>query len=90
MGDNPLVGVNVIAELAERWAIRAEADIGGFGVGSDLTWNAQAVLTYRFTVLGHDAFAAAGYRALSWDYKNGGFAWDVTMSGPMIGAGMRF
>ena len=29
--------------LSERWAVRAEADIGGFGVGSDLTWNAQAV-----------------------------------------------
>lgn len=46
---DPLVGVNVIAELAEHWAIRGEADIGGFGVGSELTWNAQAILTYRFT-----------------------------------------
>jgi hypothetical protein len=37
-----------------------------------------------------DAFAGAGYRALHWDYEDGGFAWDVTMHGPMLGAGVRF
>jgi hypothetical protein len=87
---DPLVGVNVIAQVAEHWAVRAEADIGGFGVGSDLTWNAQAIVTYRFTVAGYDAFAGMGYRALYWDYQDGGFEWDVTMSGPMVGAGVRF
>ena len=87
---DPIVGVNAILRLSEHWGVRSEADIGGFGVGSDLTWNAQAVVTYGFTVWGYDAFAAAGYRALYWDYKDGGFEWDVTMSGPMLGAGVRF
>jgi hypothetical protein len=87
---DPLIGVNAILRLSERWAVRAEADVGGFGVGSDLTWNAQAALTYRFTAAGLDAFAGAGYRALHWDYEDGGFAWDVTMHGPMLGAGVRF
>ena len=84
------MGINAILRLSERCSLRSEADIGGFGVGSDLTWNAQAVAGYHFTVAGYEAFAAAGYRALYWDYKNGGFAWDVTMSGPMLGAGPRF
>lgn len=87
---DPLVGVNVIAQLAENWALRAEADIGGFGVGSDLTWNAQAIVTYRWTLAGYDVFAGAGYRALYWDYRDGDFEWDVTMSGPMLGGGVRF
>jgi hypothetical protein len=87
---DPLVGVNVSLGLAKRWSVRAEADIGGFGVGSDLTWNAQAALVYRFTAVGLDAFAAGGYRALSWDYQDGGFEWDVIMHGPMLGAGVRF
>ena len=87
---DPIVGVNAILRLSEHWGLRAEGDIGGFGVGSDLTWNAQAVVTYGFTVAGYDAFAAAGYRALYWDYQDGGFEWDVTMSGPMLGAGVRF
>jgi hypothetical protein len=87
---DPLVGLNVIAELSERWAVRAEADIGGFGVGSDLTWNAQAIVSYRWVVGGYDVYAGAGYRALYWDYQDGGFEWDVTMSGPMVGGGIRF
>jgi hypothetical protein len=87
---DPLIGVNAILRLSERWAVRAEADVGGFGVGSDLTWNAQAALTYRFTAAGLGAFAGAGYRALSWDYEDGGFGWDVIMHGPMLGAGVRF
>lgn len=87
---DPLVGVNVIAQLTENWAVRAEADIGGFGVGSDLTWNAQAIFSYRWAVAGYDVYAGAGYRALYWDYQDGGFEWDVTMSGPMIGGGVRF
>lgn len=87
---DPLFGVNVIAQLTERWGLRAEADIGGFGVGSDLTWNAQALLTYRWSFAGYDVFAGAGYRALYWDYQDGGFEWDVTMQGPVIGGGIRF
>jgi hypothetical protein len=87
---DPIVGFNLILHLSEHWGVRGEADIGGFGVGSDLTWNAQAVVTYGFTVAGYKAFAAAGYRALYWDYQDGGFDWDVTMSGPMLGAGVRF
>lgn len=87
---DPLVGVIVVAPLAERWSLRAEADIGGFGVGSDLTWNAQAILSYRWTVGGYDVLAGAGYRALYWDYQDGSFEWDVTMSGPLLGAAVRF
>jgi hypothetical protein len=80
----------VIAQVAERCAVRAEAGIGGFGVGSDQTWNAQAIVTYRWTMAHYEAFAGAGYRALYWNYHGGGFEWDVTTSGPMIGGGVRF
>ena len=32
----------------------------------------------------------AGYRYLAIDYKNGGFLFDVALSGPIIGASIRF
>ncbi len=38
--------------ITKRWRIGGEADIGGFGVGSDLSWNAQAFLTYRNSFFG--------------------------------------
>jgi hypothetical protein len=30
-------------------------------------------------------FLTAGYRAMSWDYDDGGFKWDMTLYGPWIG-----
>jgi opacity protein-like surface antigen len=32
----------------------------------------------------------AGYRYLAVDYKNGGFKFDMALSGPIIGASIRF
>ncbi|HXV25162.1 MAG TPA: hypothetical protein VED46_12990 [Alphaproteobacteria bacterium] len=87
---DPFFGVRVGIDLSERWLLVAEGDVGGFGVGSDFTWNALAVLGYRITFLGTDTILGGGYRALSWDYEDGDFKWDVTMHGPFIGASFRF
>ncbi len=38
----------------------------------------------------HDTFLRAGYRMLHIDYEDGGFEWDVTYKGPMVGLTMRF
>ena len=77
-------------DLAERWAIGGEANVGGFGVGSDFTWNAQAYLGYRTTVFGRQTTFLFGYRALYQDYHHHNFEWDVTMHGPVIGTAVRF
>ncbi len=87
---DPVVGTRIGVDLAERWLLVAEGDVGGFGVGSDFTWNALGLLGYRTTFLGTDTLLGGGYRALSWDYEDGDFKWDVTMHGPFIGASFRF
>jgi hypothetical protein len=63
------------------------ADVGGFGVGSDTSWEAIATLNYR---LRDWLWLRAGYRHLEVDYEDGGFVHDVQMSGPMMGAGLQF
>ena len=40
---DPLVGVHVFAPLSDRWWLGLRGDVGGFGVGSDLTWQAYAI-----------------------------------------------
>jgi 8-oxo-dGTP pyrophosphatase MutT (NUDIX family) len=67
-----------------------EANVGGFGVGSDLTWNVQAFVGYRTTVFGQDTTFALGYRALYQDYHHKDFEWDVTMHGPVLGTALHF
>ena len=60
-------------------------DIGGFGVGSDFTWNAITFIDYR---LWKHVSILGGYRALYQNYKNGSgideFKFDVTMHGPIL------
>lgn len=87
---DPLIGLQGQTLLTERWELFAGADIGGFGVGSDLTWQWLAGAGYRFDLFGRESFLRAGWRMLDIDYDDGGFKWDVTYSGPILGITVRF
>jgi formylglycine-generating enzyme required for sulfatase activity len=84
------IGSHIGLDLTDRWAIAGEANVGGFGVGSDFTWNVQAFVGYRTTLFGRNTTFALGYRALHQDYDHADFEWDVTMHGPILGAAVRF
>ena len=71
-------------------AIIGEGNFGGFGVGSDFTWNAQAYVGYEISLFGRPTTLLVGYRALYQDYHHNDFEWDVTMHGPVIGTAVRF
>lgn len=74
-----------------KFLYQLRADIGGFGIGSDLAWQIQAYLGYRFSDL---IQASAGYRLISIDYDKGSgsdrFLYDVDTSGPVIRLGFNF
>jgi hypothetical protein len=84
---DPLVGVRASLDLGRGFFISGLADIGGFGVASDYTWEVLGTVDYRFRDWGS---ARVGYRHLEVDYKNGGFVFDVEMSGPIAGLSFRF
>jgi hypothetical protein len=84
---DPIVGGRLRALLAGRWVAVLQGDIGGFGVASDLTWQAFAGVGYLFS----DRWSAQlGYRALGVDYQSGGFLMDAIMHGPVLALGIRF
>jgi hypothetical protein len=87
---DPLIGSRIGLDLTDHWTIAGEGNLGGFGVGADFTWNAQALVAYRTTLFGRPTAFGLGYRALYQDYHNGDFEWDVTMHGPIIGTAVRF
>jgi hypothetical protein len=76
--------------LTERWSLSLAGDVGGFGVGSDLTWAAQGILGYRLPLGRFETILGVGYQALSWDYEDNAFGWDVTQQGPIVGGTIRF
>ena len=84
---DPIVGARFQWEMSDRFFIRALGDVGGFGVSSDITWQAIAGVGYRVS---ENGLLLLGYRGIGTDYNNGGFTYDVTASGPVIGFEYKF
>lgn len=84
---DPVIGVRVLQPLGKAWTFVGYGDIGGFGVGSDLTYQLLAGVNWQFA---KSWTAKAGYRYLYQDYNDHGFIWDMTSSGLYLGAGFRF
>jgi len=87
---DPYVGFRGRYNFCEKFYFLAKADIGGFGVGSDLTWEASAALGCQLT---KNIFAEAGYRYLAVDYHQGGqngLTYDVRTQGAEVTLGINF
>lgn len=69
-----------------KWSLSFLGDIGGFGLGSDFTWQAKPYVGYRFSKLFE---MTAAYRWIGIDYQTGtgneNFRYDMTISGPELG-----
>jgi opacity protein-like surface antigen len=84
---DPYVGIRVQHPIADRWKLVGYADVGGFGVGSDLTWQIAAGINYDFS---NTMNAKFGYRRLSIDYDKSNFLYDMKLDGLYFGLGIRF
>lgn len=86
---DPLLGLSYESPLGSRWRFTLRGDIGGFGVGSDLTWHGLM----KFTFQQSDRLSwYFGYRAIAYDYEEGAgleyLRYDLVQHGP--GAGVAF
>jgi hypothetical protein len=82
----PVIGVRGIANITPRFFLSGKFDIGGAGIGADLTTQLVGAAGWKFTK--HFAMLG-GYRWLQVDYDDEeGFLFDTQMSGIMIG--MKF
>ena len=88
---DPLVGVRYQAPLGRSWSFVGRADVGGFGVGSDLAW--QALVHFDWRLSKHWG-AAFGYVVLDIDYDDGEgsdeFLYDLRSEGPIVAATISF
>jgi len=84
---DPIIGFRVHHDITDKWFIRALADIGGFGISSDITWQGMASLGYRLT---DKASVGLGYRGIGTDYSSGGTTYDVISHGLLLGLEYRF
>lgn len=78
-----IVGVRGEVELADKWYANYYLDAGA-GEDTNLTWQVQAGLNYRFKKVD----AVLGYRYLDWDFDDDDTFDDLNISGPY--AGVKF
>jgi hypothetical protein len=84
---DPYVGIRARYNFTSKFYAIGRADIGGFGIGSDLMWHAEAALGYQLT---QSIFAELGYRALSFDYDKDGLTYDTITHGAQVTVGINF
>jgi hypothetical protein len=91
---DPVVGGRMRHQFASGSEFNLEGDVGGFGAGSDFSW--QAVATYGFdvNVFNTTMRSVVGYRALSVDYSQTGAhgrnGLDWIQHGPVLGVAFRW
>ncbi len=84
---DPVIGIRIQHALTQRWSLAGYADVGGFDVGSRLSWQVVVGANYKF----NERFVGKlGYRYLSFDYQDRNFYWNVANSGPCAGFGIRW
>lgn len=88
---DPIVGGYVHFRLVKALTLAAAGDIGGFGIGSDFTWNAWTRLDVR---LADWVWINAMYRAFDTKYEEGSgddkIGLNARIAGPAVGAVFRF
>jgi hypothetical protein len=88
---DPIVGANFGLQLGKGFSFNVRGDIGGFGVGSDITWQAFPYFGWQFAKWGS---LQAGYRWLYMDYETGSgasrFKYDMLIQGPQLGVTVSF
>lgn len=84
---DPIVGFRFTKDLSPNLAFVAMANGGGFGLGSDFTWEGMVDLSWR---LSDRTSLEVGYRYLYVDYENDGFVMDTYNDGFFIGFTWKF
>lgn len=87
---DPIVGATGTLPVGATLSLVGHGDIGGFGIGSDVTWQVHPYLDWKMMP---QASLQAGYRWLGVDYETGDggdrFGWNVLTQGPQIGVTVR-
>lgn len=79
---DPYFGARIQQSLGNRWTLVGYADVGGFGIGSDLSWQLLAGANYAFKP---NLTGKLGYRHVQNDYEEDGFLYDMASSGFYLG-----
>ena len=95
---DPLVGIHWKQPLGGKWLLSVPANVGGFGVASDIAFDVFPTVQYK---LGERMWIGGGWRFMYMDYQTGyedgvpipgeePFKYDMITTGPVLGMAFRF
>lgn len=90
---DPIIGAKAMYLPHKKWLVNARVDIGGFGAGSEFSWQVNLGGGFKFA---KSWTALLQYRFLGVDYTSGTegtldyFRMDTTMSGALLGVMATF
>jgi hypothetical protein len=88
---DPILIARLSADIRDKRLFQFRGDLGGFGLGSDFTWQLQAYAGHRFAKL---IQLTTGYGILSIDNDKGTgaerFVFDIDGFGPLVRLGFHF
>jgi hypothetical protein len=84
---DPVLGARGRIDFTDRWFATALGDFGGFGGGSDQSWQAFASVGYQF---GPRWSAQGGWRYMAVEKELDGLDVEIDLNGPILGVTYRF
>jgi len=84
---DPIVGVFAQPRISRKWSLYLNGDVGGFGVGSDLSASGTFFANWRFS---RRFSLDLGYRILYLKFQDGADLKESTFHGPVFGLGIHF
>jgi len=84
---DPYIGLRGRLYLGGPWYLTAKGDVGGFGAGSEFTWQAEGALGCQLT---RSIYTELGYRALGVDYEGNGYTNNTVTNGLQLTTGIAF
>jgi hypothetical protein len=83
----PIAGVRYKSDIAGPWGVTLYGDVGGVRAGGNFTWQAMGLIDYQYN---RWLVLHGGYRHLQIDYRGKVIHSDTALSGPLVGATIRF
>ena len=84
---DPVIGIRLAGTVSEKVGIKLTTDFGGFGVGSEISWQVVGSMHYAFS---ETWSGIIGYRALDVDYSDSDAVVALGLKGILLGLGISF
>ena len=92
---DPIVGIRLRHQLSPGHELVLSGDVGGFGAGSEFSWQAIGAYSFDFAKTSSGVWSGMiGYRALYVDFSKGSgttlYEYNMLQHGPIMGLSLRF